>query len=298
LSAAVAIDVERAPILLRAGSAECEIWPDKGGSIARWTIDEQNMFRAALPDAASDTLPLGMASFPMVPYANRIGHGRFDWNGQSVELELNIPSEAHALHGTGWTAAWNIQSISADSIVLHHSQKADRNWPWHFDAEQHIQLTEYGLSIDMVATNLSDQMVPLGFGHHPYFDRKGAKLSFGAATVWLTGDEGLPTFAEAPTGMFDFAGGQSVHGRVLDNGYAGWDGNANIRWDHRPLQLDIVTDLRAAVVYVPDADDYFCFEPVPHIINALNLPGQRPPMATVAPGARFCANIQFSAKSA
>jgi aldose 1-epimerase len=81
--------VEHAPIILRAGNAECEIWPDQGGSIAHWTINGQNMFRAANPDAARDVLPLGMASFPLVPYSNRIGFGRFDWDGNSVQLEPN-----------------------------------------------------------------------------------------------------------------------------------------------------------------------------------------------------------------
>ncbi|MEQ1597624.1 MAG: aldose 1-epimerase [Casimicrobium sp.] len=286
------------PILLTTGSAECEIWPHKGGSIARWTINGQNMLRAAQPHAAKETFPLGMASFPLVPYSNRIGHGRFDWNGTTVKLEPNFPPEPHAIHGTGWTASWDVESHNARDVTLVHSHKADHHWPWHFDAIQRICLSEYALTIEMVAHNLSDQMVPLAFGHHPDFDSDQATLTFNAHIIWQTGADGLPERFETPDGLLDFSDGQTVADCALDNGYAGWDGNATIRWKGRPLQLNIYSDMSAAVVYIPRGESYFCFEPVPHIINALNLPERRPPMPTVAPGAQFTSQIQYRATDA
>lgn len=291
--------MSRLPIkfMLRAGQAECELWPDFGGSIAHWSINGQNMFRTASNDAANQPLPLNMASFPLVPYSNRIGFGRFEWDGLPIQLELNFPPEAHALHGTGWMAQWNVVSQSADAAVLCHNHKADKHWPWNFEAEQHIQLTEYGLTIHMVARNLSDQAAPLAFGHHPYFDCHGATLTFGADTVWRTGKDGLPDYTEAPLGNFDFTNGRPVDGHTLDNGYAGWDGHANIRWGDRPLQLYIRSDMHAAVVYIPNDKGYFCFEPVPHINNALNLPAHSPSMPVIGPAASFNSSIKFQASA-
>lgn len=258
-------------------------------------IGGQEMFRRSSASAASHKLPLGMASFPLVPYSNRIGFGRFDWSGREVRLTPNFPPEPHAIHGTGWTTAWTAEPIGADALILRHSHTADENWPWSFEAEQHITLSPKALTLRLVVRNQSDQMVPLAFGHHPYFDSDGATLSFQAEQVWRTGSDGLPGQAEAPNGVFDFTNGEPVQGRVLDDGFAGWDGKAQICWNNRPFGLEIEADLRAAVVYVPEGEDYFCFEPVPHIINALNLPGHRPQMPLVAPGASFEAHIRFSA---
>ncbi len=280
---------------LRVGEALCEIRLDVGGSIARWAIGGQEMFRRSYAEAINDKQPLGMASFPLVPYSNRIGFGRFDWGGREIRLPPNFPPEPHAIHGTGWTAPWTLERLGPDAIILHHRHDADGNWPWSFEAEQHITLLPDALSLRLVVHNLSDQMVPLAFGHHPYFDSQGATLSFGASEVWRTGSDNLPGNAEVPTGVFDFTSGEPVQGRVLDNGFAGWDGKAQIRWDNRPLGLDIEADMRAAVVYVPEGEDYFCFEPVPHIINALNLPDHGPQMPLVAPGASFEAIVRFSA---
>jgi aldose 1-epimerase len=280
---------------LRAGDALCEIWPDAGGSIGRWMISGQEMFRRYDAHNATQPPSLGMASFPLVPYSNRIGFGRFDWGGREFHLTPNFSPEPHAIHGTGWRAAWQTEQLSADAIILRHRQYADGNWPWSFEAEQHIMLSHDALMLRLVVHNLCDQIVPLAFGHHPYFDSAGATLSFAASQLWPTGNDGLPSHAEVPTGMFDFRSGAPVCGRIVDNGFAGWDGKAQIHWDDRPFGLEIHADMQAAVVYVPDGEDYFCFEPVPHIINALNLPDATPPMPLVAPGSHFEAHIRFAA---
>lgn len=284
----------RTAMTLRVGEAVCEICPDVGGSIARWAIGGQEMFRRSNAEAINDRQPLGMASFPLVPYSNRIGLGRFDWGGREIRLTPNFPPEPHAIHGTGWTAPWTLEPLGPDAIILLHRHDADGNWPWSFEAEQHVTLLPDALSLRLVVHNLSDQTVPLAFGHHPYFDSEGATLSFHAEQVWRTGSDGLPSNAEAPMAAFDFKSCEPLQGRILDNGFAGWDGKAQIRWDNRPLALEIEADMRAAVVYVPEGSDYFCFEPVPHIINALNMPDHVPQMPLVAPGTSFEADICFT----
>lgn len=251
------------------------------------------MFRETAPSARADALPTGMASFPLVPFSNRIGFGQFNWNGQTVKLQLNARPELHSLHGTGWMARWKVTELTDDTVVLSYEHHPDQYWPWYFSAEQHIALTDDGLTIQMTARNLSDRSAPLAFGHHPAFDSEGATLTFTASTLWRSGDDGLPAFSEVPDTAFDFTNGGRVTERGLDNGYAGWNGKATIRWDNRPRQLAIISDMPATVVYVPDGESYFCFEPVPHIINALNLPGQQPSMPIVAPGASVVSNIQF-----
>jgi aldose 1-epimerase len=287
-----------APVIICSGDALCELWPDQGGSIGRWTVGGQDMLRRACRDDIRQPLPLGMASFPLVPYSNRIGHAAFTWDGARHQLAANFDPEPHAIHGTGWAAKWDVARVGDDHVTLRNHHEPDAHWPWPFDAEQHISLTADTLSIDLCARNLSDQAVPLSFGHHPYFDRDVAALSFRAARVWHAGADGLPERAETPSGHYDFSHGAPVTGRMLDHGYAGWDGRAEIRWAGRPLKLNITADMAAAVVYIPADGDVFCFEPVPHINNALNLPGHEPQMPVVAPRAEYVAHIRFCARPA
>jgi aldose 1-epimerase len=53
--------------------------------------------------------------------------------------------------------------------------------------------------------------------------------------------------------------------------------------------------LPSAVVYIRNGADGFCFEPVPHLNNALNLPDWEPAMPIVGPGEKFSASVRFRA---
>ena len=49
--------------------------------------------------------PLQFASFPLVPFSNRIADGRFEWDGEQIEIDPNFAPEPHAIHGVGWPAS-------------------------------------------------------------------------------------------------------------------------------------------------------------------------------------------------
>ena len=277
------------------GASHCTINPQLGGSITSWTVADQNMLRAARPDALAAGNPLGMSSFPLVPYSNRIRDGSFEWAGKRIAILPNFAPEPNAIHGTGWEDEWTAVHYAPNRVGLTLDHAGDARWPWPFRAEQMITVSAAGLRLDLTATNLADVDVPLGFGHHPYFDAEGASLRFAANWVWLSGDDNLPTAAVVPSGAFDFRDGASVTGRSIDHSFAGWSGNATIAWQGRPLALEISASLPAVVVYIPDNGDTFCFEPVPHVNNALNLDRQASLLPVIAPGQTFTATIHFLA---
>ncbi len=284
-----------APFTLVAGNARCDVWPKAGGSIGRWAVNGQEMLRRTDAAAIDNLGPLDMSSFPLVPYSNRIGFGQFEWEGKPYRVKPNFFPEPHAIHGTGWAVKWHAEQSGPDSILLRHSHCPDSAWPWPFEAEQRLSLSADTLHIHLSARNLAEYPVPLAFGHHPYLDSNGATLVFRAGQIWHSGKDGLPDYAETPNGKFDFSNEALVEDRILDNCYADWDGQAIIRWAQRPLMLQMSANMSAAVVYIPADGDSFCFEPVPHINNALNLTGHRPAMPVVEPGACFDAIIEMKA---
>jgi aldose 1-epimerase len=285
-------------IKISSGKSQCVIKPQLGASVVQWSIGDQDMLRRSDNEGIQGDDPRKLASFPLVPFSNRIGFGRFTWAEENLQLEPNFLPEPHAIHGTGWRAAWDIIEQRDDSVTLCYSHDVSSGWHWPFEAKQHFTVTADGLMMKLSARNLFDRPVPLAFGHHPYFDSAGATLSFNAAQIWHTGQDGLPDVVAEPNGQYDFANGNPVAGRALDNGYAGWDGKAQIHWQDRPFMLEVTSDMKAAVVFVPEAEDYFCFEPVPHIINALNMPDHSPQMPVIEPGAVFETSITFLAKAA
>lgn len=284
------------PILeIAAGDSLCRIAPALGGSLLGWQVAGQPMLRSASEHEFLAGDRLGLASFPLVPYSNRIGNAVFHLGGARISLTANFPPEPHAIHGTGWEDAWEVtaRTENAATLELHHA--GDCRWPWPFVARQEIAVGPGQLTLGLSATNLADEAVPLAFGHHPYFDSAGASLQFEAGSIWLNGADMLPTGREEVSGSFDFNSAAPLGERQIDHCYSGWDGRARIAWLDRALALEIASDLPAAVVYIPRGGDRFCFEPVPHSNDALNRSDAMPPAPTIAPGESFTAQIALRA---
>jgi aldose 1-epimerase len=279
------------------GTDHCELLPNVGGSIGGWTVQGQPMLRPASADRIAARDAFGMGSFPLVPYSNRIANGRFEWDGNIVTLARNFPPEPHAIHGVGFQRPWHVQERSADSALLALHHRPDASWPWSFEASQRITIADGILTLHLSAINLEPHPVPLAFGHHPYFPQPGAYLSFRAQRVWLIGEDGLPSLSVKPTGKFDYGQATPVEPGDVDHCFTGWSGPAYISWREKPLALEIKhsRELSSAVVYIRNKAEGFCFEPVPHINNALNMRGQEPAMPIVAPGETFGASIRFRA---
>jgi aldose 1-epimerase len=284
-------------LILQHGIDRCELLPQVGGSIGGWTVHGQEMLRKAGAASIAAFDPFGMASFPLVPYSNRIGNGAFEWGGNDFTLVRNFPPEPHAIHGVGFERPWACAARTADSALLTLHHRPDGTWPWAFEARQRITLTEQELTLDLSAVNLAPHPVPLAFGHHPYFLRRGAQLTFRAREVWLVGSDGLPSEPVAVSGRYDFSRGALAEDAEIDHCFTGWSGPARIEWENEPLALEVSgsASLTCAVVYSHDGAEGFCFEPVPHINNALNLRGHESAMPIVAPGESFCASIRFRA---
>jgi aldose 1-epimerase len=289
------VDVDT--LTLAHGADRCELLPGLGGSIGNWSVNGQQMFRAADAAGIAARDPFRMASFPLVPYSNRIGDGTFEWDGKIITLAQNFPPEPHSIHGVGFERPWQLRAHSDDSALLRLIHQPDASWPWAFEALQRITIAQRELRLDLTAINRASRPVPLAFGHHPYFPQTGAHLSFRARGVWLVGDDGLPSQRVKPAGRFDYCHSTPVQLGFIDHCFTGWTGPAHIEWQEKPLALEISASwtLPCAVVYIRPGAEGFCFEPVSHLNNALNLRDREPAMPVVAPGESFHASIRFRA---
>lgn len=284
-------------LTLTRGAARCDLIPALGGSIAAWSAGGQDMLRPASAASIAARDPFGMGAFPLVPYSNRIGNGSFDWEGHRHSLRLNFHPEPHAIHGVGFERPWEVRSSTANLATLTLQHRPGASWPFAFEAQQRITLAERMLTVEMSALNLETHPVPLAFGYHPYFPRDGAWLKFRAESVWLVGDDGLPSLRVNPFGKFDYSSGMAVSRGDIDHCFTGWGGEAEVSWPGRGLRIRIEASnsLRCAVACIRSDLDGFCFEPVPHLNDALSRPDRAYAMPVIAPGARFDATIRLTA---
>ncbi|AWK87118.1 aldose 1-epimerase [Azospirillum thermophilum] len=260
---------------LRHGAIACLLAPDCGGSIARLTVEGPrgpiDLLRPASPAALAGTFAPDMGCFPLVPFSNRIGGGRFTFRQRRVRLETD-PGSPHRIHGHGWQNPWMVEGLDGRSARLTYRHGAD-DWPWRYAAAQDISVERDGLTVSMELVNLSDEPMPAGIGLHPYFPKPpGTVLTANVATVWRNDDTLLPLAREAVPEAWDFPRGVRMDEVVLDNGFTGWDGVATLDLPALGHRLTIAADgpFGHLIVYAPRGESYLCVEPVSHMTDAVN----------------------------
>lgn len=200
-------------VTLRTDRWEVDVLPGTGAALAaaRIRTDDgvwRDLLRPTPRSRRSD--PERAASFPMLPWSNRIDAGLLPFASRTWQLQRN-GADGTAIHGALRTAPWAVTSRSDESVVL----EADAgllvgvNFPWRFAARVGYALRGDALEVTTSLRNTDVEPFPAGFGHHPYFRR-----------VLLPAGSPLPDEAGQPLLQVAARTGYVLHGGVA-TGVAG-----------------------------------------------------------------------------
>lgn len=277
-----------ANLVLHAGRLRLELSPSIGGAISAFEwVDDQTSRPILRKCHRRLEKVLDAASFPLVPYVNRIRDGRFAFRGREVRLRPNMAGDPSPLHGQGWRNPWTVEEASERSAVLTF-QHEPGEWPWTYAARQEFALDQRGLSIRLSCRNKSDEPMPCGLGQHPYFPcGRETKLDTRVSHVWTVDEQLLPVEKVPAEGRYDLRK-RLVCGQVLDNGFGGWGGLAWMGDPGWPYEL-VLSSASAGFfqLYSPPEGGIFVAEPVTHANAALNEPESEWPelgMRVLQPG--------------
>lgn len=262
---------------LACGPLRLRLAPARGGGIASFDCCAVSGGKTAIfrPLDEAEKSPVALASFPLVPFVNRVRDGSFVFRGRRVTLERNLPPDPSPLHGQGWLAAWEVASVAQDAAELVYRHPPGE-WPWAYEARQVFALDAHGLRLDLACTNRSDEPMPCGLGQHPYFPcTPQTRLDTRVESVWTIDEKVLPVDRVAATGRFDLRD-RRICGQGLDHGFGGWSGRATIADPALPFRIEMSSpDARFFQLYSPAAGGLFVAEPVTHANAALNEPEEQ-----------------------
>lgn len=283
------------PLTLRHGPLRCDICPELGGSIAGMWMNEVPVMRST--PGTELTSVRQSASFPLVPFSNRIGYGQLQWSGTSHPLVKNFDPEPHTIHGIGWERPWTVLESTESFALLAMEHKADAAWPFDFDCSQVFKLEDGALDMSLSVTNQSRTPAPVGLGWHPYFvKRADATVQFAASGRWEMAADKLPTHREPHAGLI-----QPTAALTVDHCFDGWDGVLTLK--DSQLQVTVRSALSRLVVFTTPERDNIAVEPVSHVNNALNLMGATGASAeslgvvTLQPGESFSCSMRVEVRS-
>lgn len=245
--------------------------PDLGAAITSLTWRGRNILRPA-PVEATD--PLETASFPLLPYANRIDRGAFTFAGRDVVVRRTAGFEPHALHGIGWLRPWAVLETGHDFVELALATEASPDWPWAWTASHGLRLDGDGLEMTLSITNENRDSMPAGLGLHPYFAiTPESVLTAPSPHVWLNDATDIPNRLAPATDLFDWSQGKDVASApFVDNAYAGWSGEARLEHPSHVIDMIASPNARWLQIYAPRDAAFVCVEPVTHRPDAHNAP--------------------------
>ncbi|HVW49592.1 MAG TPA: aldose 1-epimerase [Trinickia sp.] len=288
-----------AALTLANGQLRVDLAPALGGGMTRfeWHGDGGQptpIFRQCA-QAQVDTDPNALACYPLVPYSNRIGGARFHFDGRKLAVPRNRTAEPLPIHGDGWLRAWRVAEHGATHATL--TLERERAKPHAYRARLAYTLEDATLSVALSVENAGREALPFGLGLHPFLARDGdTRLSAAASGLWLPGPDWLPVRHVPAPPAWEFGVAYPLPDALVNHAFTHWSGRAAVVWPRKRLSLTIAADADYYVLYTPPGEDFFCFEPVDHPINAVNLPGGASAhgMTVLAPGETLAREFRFT----
>jgi aldose 1-epimerase len=178
----------------------------KGGLMNRWTVQNEGQALELIlgNEGEGDFEKNGFRSGKMSPFSCRIDGGKYQIDSQSYKFKKFYLGE-HALHGLMYDAAFSILSTElhhdyAQVILTSSYQGADPGYPFSYEIQIQWNLFKDNLiGIKTTIVNLSNVVIPLMDGWHPYFTLGGPvdqyQLEFQSNSKLLMRDDLIPSGA-------------------------------------------------------------------------------------------------------
>jgi aldose 1-epimerase len=217
----------------------------RGGGVCRLTVGTWDL----LVGYPAGTVVPGWPGAVLLPWPNRIRHGRWTWRGGDLQLDVGSPEAPHALHGLVHWQRWVTLGSTDDSTTVATTVEQHAGYPFRLACALDYALGPDRLAVTIRVRNLGADAAPFGAGMHPYLSVAApvdgaideAELDLPARTV-LELDGGLPTGNRAPA---DGAVGR-IGDRSFDDAFTDLirddDGGARARLRGPAGELELAVD--------------------------------------------------------
>ena len=162
----------------------------------------------------------------LAPWPNRLGDGRYEFDGVVANAALDEPERHNAIHGLvrwlPWTLLGQAQNVVTLGLVLHPQP----GYPWRISLTVEYRLGRDGLTVTTEVRNNSRVAAPFGLGFHPYITVgtdtiDTTRLRVPALHRLVTDARGLPTGTADVAGTeFDFTTARPIGSTKLDTGFS------------------------------------------------------------------------------
>jgi aldose 1-epimerase len=227
-----------------------------GATLRSFTVGDRTVLSGFGPEQWST----GGRGQVLAPWPNRLGDGRYTFEGVEAQAALDEPERRNAIHGLVRWMPFRMVSRAQNRVSLACDLHPSPAYPFALRLTIEYRLGRDGLSVITEADNTGDADLPFGIGFHPYFGVGTTtvdhlRLRVPATRRLITDDRGLPTGRVPVAGTeFDFRQGRLLGVTRLDTGYTGLERDADGR---ACVELDHPDRARGTTVWADERFAYF-----------------------------------------
>jgi aldose 1-epimerase len=196
-----------------------------GGGIRAYAAGERDVLDPYPLEEMSD----GAHGATLIPWPNRLGNGRYSFDGEEHRLALTEPTTRNAIHGLLREVPWRAVERKPDRVIMGARLYPLTGYPFALDARVAYELGAGGLEVTTTVTNIGAHTCPFGAGQHPYLSAGGGliddcTLLVPAATRILTDERALPCGREGVEGTeLDLRAGRRIGTLQIDSAFTDLD---------------------------------------------------------------------------
>jgi galactose mutarotase-like enzyme len=233
-----------------------------GATLRAFTVDD----RPLIDGFGSDEWSHGGRGQVLAPWPNRLGDGRYVFEGVEAQAPINELPAHNAIHGLVRWMPWRMVGRAQNRVSMAVELRPSPAYPFSLRLTVEYRLGRDGLTVVTDADNLGPTALPFGLGFHPYLTVgtptvDQVRLTVPAGRRLLADDRGLPTGSGPVVGTeFDFTQGRLIGVTRLDTAYTdlhrGSDGRARVEVDHpdEATGMTLWTDERFGYLMVFSGD--------------------------------------------
>jgi galactose mutarotase-like enzyme len=205
-----------------------------GATLRSYSIDG----RPVIAGFAADEWAHAGRGQVLAPWPNRLGDGRYTFQGTESQAALDEPERNNAIHGLVRWLPWELEVKAQNLVALLCHVFPTPGYPYNLELRVEYRLGRDGLTIASLATNVGTQTLPFGLGFHPYLKPQSdvidtALLRLPAHERLVLDERALPTGeVRAVEGTeYDFTQARPIGATQLDTAYTGLDrGGDRLAW--------------------------------------------------------------------
>lgn len=207
-------------IPIRAGDQRTVV-VELGGGVRSYEVDGV----ALLDGYARDEMCADARGQLLIPWPNRLRDGRYQHDGEPLQVPLSEPEKGHAIHGFARWESWRIGQRSGSAVTLEHTLRPRAGYPFALRLSATYSLDGDGLTVRVTGSNIGHRPCPYAVGAHPYLRARaevvdGCWLEAPGATRLLVDDRAIPIGTTPVAGTADdLRVPTAVGDRRLDTAY-------------------------------------------------------------------------------